>query len=608
MPDIGPKDGIGGYDDRPVVALVPARSQHGPAVREAAKAVGARFELLDPTSPRDVDGKLLVVDMTAGRGETHLRRSVVAIAHRMDLDCYAVVRPQDVADAMKRVLRNLVERTRLLQKVEAERETVRSLNEIGYALSAHSSRQELLDTILSAARRALSADSGSIYLITEDRQLAFVCAQNDTIPFAAKEVLLPLDETSVAGWVAVNGKHLNIPDTYAISDDATYCVNRSFDHSHGYETHSMLNVPMRDRDGRVIGVLALMNRKPEAGKAITDWDQAMPFTPAHAEVALSIGSQAAVVIENFRLYQEIRTLFDGFVEAAVSAIEARDPTTGGHSARVATLTTRLAQAVDTSSDGPFDGLQFGASEITELRYAAVLHDFGKVGVREQVLLKADRLYPWELDQVVARFRVAGLQMLLAQAEGGGAIDLVKPRLAELEHDLARVQELNRPRNRISDKERAEIEAIATKWRLADIGEPVLMREQVQRLCIPYGSLDPSERSEIESHVTHTYNFLKLIPWTRDLRRVPELAYAHHEKLNGGGYPRGLTATEIPVGSKLMAISDIFDALTAADRPYKGKMPVEKALFILREEAQRGHLWGEAVELFAAREVWTGVCD
>lgn len=612
--EIGPRDGVGGYDDRPIVALVPARSTHAAAVRDAATAMGARFQLLNPNTAEDLRGKLLVVDVTVADAgpdintdAVTLSPSVIAISEGLGLACYTCVRPTDLAEALPNALRNLSERQTLMAQVQAERQTVRSLNEIGYALSAYGSREELLDTVLSAARTALCADSGSIYLVTEDRELAFVCAQNDTVVFEAAEFVLPMNDHSLAGYVATRGTVLNIPDTDAIDASAPYRINRSFDEAHGYMTTSVLNVPMNDRDGRITGVLALMNHKSQPGVPIRDWDEVRPFSATHADVALSIGSQAAVVIENFRLFSEIQTLFDGFVEAAVNAIEARDPTTGGHSERVAVLTTRLAQAADTSADGPFADISFGARELTELRYAAVLHDFGKVGVSEQVLLKADRLYPWELDQVIARFRVAGLQMLVAHAEENpGELDSIRPRLAELEVDLQRVQELNRPRNKIGDVQRAELEAIAARWRLEDVGEPVIRREQMARLCIPYGTLDPAERLEIESHVTHTYNFLKLIPWTRDLKRVPELAFAHHEKVDGTGYPRGLVGDAIPVGSKLMSIGDIFDALTAADRPYKGRMSIEKAVSILRDEAERGHLWSDAVELFAARELWTGV--
>ncbi len=588
------------------VGVVPPTSDYVGMVREATHAAGAEFVRLEVQSPADIVDRIIVCDLTQGPSIGKLGPNVIAISTRLDLDCYDVVPPEQVRFRLRRAIRNLVERERLRERVQQEQETVEILNEIGHALSAQTEQGPLLDKVLMHACRVLRADGGSIYLVVAD-QVRFVCSRNDTIPFRATRLELPKDESSMAGYVASRGETLNIPDAYALDPSSPYKPNFAFDRETGYRTRSILLVPMSDRDGDVLGVLALINRKQNAGVPLVSFDPPLvgEFTEQHARVARSIASQAAVSIQNYGLYREIRSLFDGFVEAAVTAIEARDPTTGGHSHRVAALSVALARAVHDSDDKPFREITFNERDLTELHYAAMLHDFGKVGVREELLLKAEKLYPREMDGVQSRFRIARLQAVLQSLQDSTDGNLTE-RLAQLTHDLATVQKLNSPGCAPTQMETSELERISERWNLTDMGEAVLKPHEVRRLCIPRGTLDPEERREIEMHVTHTHSFLTKIPWTRDLRRVPDLAYAHHEKLDGSGYPRRLKGDEIPIGAKLMSISDIFDALTARDRPYKGSMTPESALGILREEAAGGKIESEAVELFAAKRLWQGV--
>lgn len=596
---------------RLAVTLIPGDSEHAARVRAAAGELGLELVEELPGSPAELERCVVVLDLTApgapAAGPSSLGPRVLAISEDHGLDCYDVVTPREIDRRLSRALRNLARHEQLAWRVRAEQETVHILNQIGYALSAQTNRQELLDTLLTHARQVLRADSGSIYLVAED-SLRFVCAQNDTVAFNFSEMELPLDETSLAGFVACRGEPLDVPDASRIPTDRPYRHNLSFDDATGYRTRSMLLVPLFDRSARVLGVLALMNRKPRAGEPIADYDQVQPFSKEHRQLARSIASQAAVAIENHRLYEEIRALFDGFVNAAVSAIEARDPSTGGHSYRVARLTTALAREVDQSSERAFDTIHYSEQELTELHYAAVLHDFGKVGVPEEVLLKAKRLFPWELEEVEARFRAAGMELVIAGLRAGRPESEMRQELERLSADMAAVRQFNEPGQWVGAEERAELERISRHWRLAELDRPLLSDAELERLCIPKGSLDPRERRVMEEHVSHTYRFLKLIPWTRDLQRVPELAYTHHEKLDGSGYPRRLCDQDIPFGAKLMAITDIFDALTAGDRPYKPRMPLDRALFILRDEAAHGRLVSEAVELFITRELWTLILE
>jgi HD-GYP domain-containing protein (c-di-GMP phosphodiesterase class II) len=363
---------------------------------------------------------------------------------------------------------------------------------------------------------------------------------------------------------------------------------------------------MRDAQGEVTGVLQALNKHFGV------------FTDEDAELLLALGGQAAGAIENALLHDEINRLFEGFVSASVVAIESRDPTTAGHSGRVASLTVGLASALEHQAIGPYARTRFGVQDVQEMRYASLLHDFGKVGVREHVLVKAEKLYPQELDVLRARFALARKDRLLrsverrleASREGKLSAALERDEAERLEGDL---HELDETLEFVLACNRPTILPSGGFERLADLGRthfkderdterPLLLAREVERLSIPRGSLSAEERLEIESHVSHTFRFLSQIPWTRALKRVPDIAYAHHERLNGSGYPRKIPAETIPVQSKMMAISDVYDALTASDRPYKKAVPHPAALDILHQEAKGGMLDAELLRIFVEAEV------
>jgi HD-GYP domain-containing protein (c-di-GMP phosphodiesterase class II) len=363
---------------------------------------------------------------------------------------------------------------------------------------------------------------------------------------------------------------------------------------------------MRDAQGEVTGVLQALNKHLGV------------FTDEDSELLLALGGQAAGAIENALLHDEINRLFEGFVSASVVAIESRDPTTAGHSGRVASLTVGLAGALEHQSTGPYARTRFGAQDVQEMRYASLLHDFGKVGVREHVLVKAEKLYPQELDVLRARFALARKDRQLQSAERRLAASREGKLHAALDADEAErlaseLRELDETLEFVLACNRPTILPSGGFERLADLGRthfrderdverPLLITREVERLSIPRGSLSAEERLEIESHVSHTFRFLSQIPWTRALKRVPDIAYAHHERLNGTGYPRKIPAETIPVQSKMMAISDVYDALTAADRPYKKAVPHPTALDILHQEAKGGMLDTELLRIFVEAEV------
>ena len=504
------------------------------------------------------------------------------------------------------------------------------LNAIGIRLSVESNPRFLIETILSKAREITTSDAGSLYIVEErgeSRHLRFALAQNDSVVVPFRTATLPLTDESIAGHVALTGRLVNLADAYAPPADSPFTINRWFDEQAGYRTKSMLVVPMRTPQGETIGALQLINCKDDWGARLAgpaDVERHVrPYGPRHEKLAGSLASQAAVAIYNRRLYLSIRELFEGFVKASVTAIEARDPTTSGHSFRVADLTVALAETVDRCDTGPYRAVKFRDEEMMELRYASLLHDFGKVGVREHVLVKAKKLYPADLERI--RHRVELLKRDLALRAARAKIDMARGRgagyaaqaarldadlaaaLAELDRQLDLVGMANEPSVQ-PQAFTAEIMKLAARtWEDAE-GAPrtVLTPEEARVLSIQRGSLTDEERVAIQEHVVHTFQFLAQIPWTRELRRVPEIARSHHEKLDGTGYPSGARAEAIPVQSRMMTIADIYDALTAADRPYKKALRAEEALAILDAERRAGALDSALLDLFIEARVFERV--
>lgn len=503
------------------------------------------------------------------------------------------------------------------------------LNNIGAALSAERDTTKLLDLILQKSREITRSDAGSIFLVEEDekgsgRVLRFSHTQNDSVNVPFKEFTIPIDASRISSYVALTGETLHIEDAYNLPPDVPYSFSKDFDARIGYRTKSMLTVPMQNHKGEIVGVVQLLNHKTDWKARVTpeNADEVLRPYPLRAQHLIrSLASQAAVALENTRLIQDIQNLFEGFVQASVMAIEARDPTTSGHSFRVKKLTVALAEAVDRVDDGPYAAVRFSPEQIREINYASVLHDFGKVGVREHVLVKANKLYPQQLEVVHQRFDYVRKAMQEEHAKERLEYVLEKgrdqylSRLGDFDTDLeARLKELdeflsfallcNRP-TVLPEGNFQRLTSIAAREYMAWDGtvKPLLTGDEVRLLSIPKGSLDDAERREIESHVVHTFNFLAQIPWTKELRQIPMIARAHHEKLDGTGYPFKLSAPEIPIQSRMMSISDIYDALSASDRPYKRALAPEKSLDIITSEVKRNLLDEELFRIFLSREIW-----
>jgi HD-GYP domain-containing protein (c-di-GMP phosphodiesterase class II) len=529
----------------------------------------------------------------------------------------------ELMDAHQRTLRH----GERLSRFEYELD---ELIDIARALTKERDISRLLALILEKSRFVTGADAGSIYVIEtteeaagESRQvLRFKQAQNDSIALDSSEFSVPVSRASMAGWVVLERQSIRIDDAYQLPENSPFAFDSSFDRKFGYRAKSMLCAPLVSGRGEVIGVLQLINKKRDPRRKLQTADDVerwvQPFDERSEQLVVTLAAQAGIALENALLIEEIQGLFEGFVRASVDAIESRDPTTSGHSRRVAELTLRLAEVADSSNAAPYRAIRFSADELRELKYASLLHDFGKIGVREPVLVKSKKLHPHEIEAIRLRIEL-GLRDIEARRfarhleilERGGTPEELGRALAEfdeqreeLERAFATVLEAAEPTVlKASDKvllDRAE-RLMLRRWDAPS--EPLLSASELASLRIERGSLTAPEFEEIRSHVVHTQRFLSRIPWGRALRRVPEIAGAHHERLNGTGYPRGWGAHQIPVQSKMMSIADIYDALTAADRPYKRAVSVERALQILDMEVRDGHLDADLVRLFADAKVW-----
>jgi len=507
------------------------------------------------------------------------------------------------------------------------------LIEIARALTTEREIDKLLNLILEKARFITAADAGSMYVVDGDdpalarRQLHFKLSQNDSVSFDSREFAMPISTRSMAGYVALEQKTLSIEDVYDMPPGSPFGFDRSFDQKVGYRTRSMLVTPLITSKGEVVGVLQLINKKREPKQKLLspeDFERGViPFDERSEQLVTTLAAQAGIALENAILYQEIRKIFEGFVKASVDAIEARDPTTSGHSRRVADLTVNLAVAVERADSGPYREVRWQREDMREIEYASVLHDFGKIGVREHVLVKAKKLFPHELQLIRQRleFVIRTIEVdvvsrkLQAMSRGASSGELgeldreLSEKRAEIEEAWRVVEQANEPTVLAAgDFKRIEELGRQSYARLSGEVSTLLSAEEVKSLSVMRGSLTAEEFDEIRSHVSHTYRFLSQIPWGKTFARVAVIAGAHHERLNGTGYPNRLRAEEIPLQSKMMSISDIFDALTASDRPYKRAVPLEKALDILGFEVKDGHVDGELVRIFTEARVWESVMN
>lgn len=537
--------------------------------------------------------------------------------------------PESIETVQPRVFSNDENLNTLLNSVvndvtsHAERlfEQIKKLSDIGIALSGVYDLNTLLEMIVDQARNFTNADAGTLYIV-EDNTLRFKIVQNDSlkirmggkdgepIPFPPVE----LNQSNVSAYVALNGVSVNIPDVYN-TDLFDFTGPKKFDQSTGYRSQSMLVVPMRDHYGDVIGVLQLLNA------TTFNTGQVTTFSQDYENLTESLASQAAVSITNAKLISNMAELFEAFVKVMATAIDEKSPVTGGHIRRVADLTLTMADVIHNIKEGPYKDITFTQDQIYELKIAAYMHDIGKVTSPVEIVEKAKKLQTifdriqyirLRMAYISQRIILEGQNAKIEILQNGSDSEKLKALETETHNKLEEIKEIrefinkcNEPGEFLDDETLERLKEISQKTYIDDEEkqQPFLKDDELVNLSIRRGSITEVERKKMQDHAAVTLRMLKQIPFTKKLKNIPDFAGAHHEFINGKGYPLGLKGDEIPFEGKLMAVTDIAEALTASDRPYKKAMPLETVNRILRSMAQKEELDNNLVELFIEKEVY-----
>lgn len=460
---------------------------------------------------------------------------------------------------------------------------------------------KLLNTILNSFIDLCGCDAGSIYTVDKGTQnektLAFAAMVTrsmklQSVPDHLRRLAFKFDESSLVGKTATQKKSFRVSYADQIKD---HVVSDKVDNILHYVTRNILSAPLVTPRGDLVGVVQLLNKNPYAEAPSPEFDE------RDERLFSIVAGQAALAIENSMLLEEQERLLEGFVNACVTAIEARDPTTYGHSTRVADYSVALTDAINRTQTGPLRELKFSTEQCREIRYAAMLHDIGKISVKEAVLMKEKKLFPWELDVIRMRLKLMRSNLMLHAKVSGTP---QKEMLEKVEMAWKVISEANQP-SVLPAQVSQVIQELQGFEVVTDEGEKLsaLTREEGFKLAVLKGSLTAEERVEIERHVTHTYEILRMVPWSKGLENVPYIAYRHHEKMDGSGYPQHVKEPEIPVQSRLLAICDIYDALTADDRPYKKAVPIAKALDILKMDVGAAKLDANLFQVFLDAKVY-----
>lgn len=485
---------------------------------------------------------------------------------------------------------------------------------IGLGLSAEKQLDRLLEMIVREARRFTNADGGALYIRNDEREvLDFAIVQNESMgvhmggtgtPVTWSSVLLYLPDGSenhknVSAHCALSGEAVNIPEVYA-AEGFDFQGTRDFDASTGYRSQSMLVIPMRDHEEEIIGVLQLINARDR------DTGMVEPFPEDEVEMITSLASEAAVAVTNMRLVRGLENLLNSFIQAIADAIDEKSPYTAGHILRVAAMTESLAEKINHTAQGPFAGVSFSPAEMAEIRMAAWLHDIGKITTPEFVVDKATKLETVfdriELVrnriEILKRDReIRRLKNLLAK--NGATVDASPGEgdHRDLDEYLSFLEAVNYGGEILSEESLGRIRKIASVGlTISGRPMPLLDPDEVTNLSIRHGTLTDEERRRVGNHVNMSIRMLEGLPFPKKLRRVPLYAGLHHEKLDGSGYPHGLTADEIPLPGRIMAVADIFEALTASDRPYKRGKRLSEAMHILEQMVHDRKLDGDVCDL------------
>lgn len=501
---------------------------------------------------------------------------------------------------------------------------IKRLTQIGVALSAEKNIDKLLEMIIDEARRLTGADGGTLYVLSEDaKELLFAIVQNDTLSVrmggTADQISWPSvtlrfadqseNRSQVSAYAALTGEVVNIEDVYDAAG-FNFEGTRNFDAQTGYRSKSMLVVPMRNHEQDIIGVVQLLNAiDPATGDVV-------PFSPENQLMAESLASQAAVALSKNKLILNLETLLKSFITTIATAVDEKSPYTGGHVRRVASLTMAIAEKINEEQEGPFAGMAFDEEEMQELYFAAWLHDVGKITTPEYVVDKATKLESiWDRINVLK----TRAEVMIKEREiewlresfrksGGGAADLAMPAgdpfIHALHDDLQFLERINIGGEFLSEEMMARLRSVAQRqWRAGEKTRSFIEGDELENLSIRRGTLTDRERNIINNHAAVTFKMLCQLPFPKKLRNVPEYAAAHHEKLDGTGYPLGLNKAQLSLQSRILALADVFEALTAKDRPYKKGKTLNEALIIMKSMVRDQHIDADLFDLFLNRKIY-----
>lgn len=522
---------------------------------------------------------------------------------------------------LNKILKSIVTEVKLY--AENQIKHVRKRTHIGLALSAEKNISKLLEMIVDEARDISSADAGTLYILDKyEKQLHFEILQNDTMKTrmggtSGVEVSLPNvplyidgkpNYSNVSSHVALTDEIINIPDVYE-AEGFDFTGPRNYDAATGYRSKSMLVIPMKNHENEIIGVLQLLNAQdPET-------DEVIEFSAGDVNLVASLASQAAVALTNTQLIQELNNLLYAFVKSIATAIDEKSPYTGGHINRVVDLTMIITEKINETGEGPFKDIHLSEDEIEELRLAAWMHDVGKITTPEHVVDKSTKLETIfdRINLIETRFNLIArlienkymhrkIELLqnreIAESETSRLDEALSAEIKILYEELDFIRACNSGGEFMSDDRMKRIREIADKtFSLNNTTHPYLTEDEVKNLFVQKGTLTQEERNVIENHATMTLKMLNQLPFPRKLSNVPEYASAHHEKLDGSGYPRHLTEKDLPLQSRIMAVADIFDALTARDRPYKKPMKLSQAKKIMGFMKKDKHIDPDIYDLF-----------
>ena len=510
-------------------------------------------------------------------------------------------------------------------KLEDYRKYIHALNDIGIALTSEKDKEQLLGKILTSAMQLTHADAGTLYLLTEDQKaLRFIFFSNNTLRINLQKVsgtdltfkLIPLYDQSnhpnfknITSSCVLENRTINIFDVYN-NKNYDFVETRKTDMKFGYHSKSVLVVPLRNHEHKIIGVLQLINPIDSLSGEI------IPFTEGNIHLTESLASQAGIVLTQQTLIAAQKNLFDAFIQLIAKAIDAKSVYTSNHCSRVPIITMMLAQAANEATEGPFKDFQMTTDQFEELRISAWLHDCGKVSTPEYVMDKATKLsdFMGRMNIIDNHFEIIKrdqkIALLEAQLNESDQVDDLEAAyltvINQLNDDQKFIHSMNQGKEFIAESDIERIQMIAMKYHFTNVDNeicPLIDEMDVKNLCIARGTLNNEERETIQNHVKVTLEMLESLPYPDHLKNVPEIAGSHHEHMDGKGYPRGLTGKEMSVQARMVAIADIFEALTAADRPYKAAKTLSETLKIMEKMKKDNHIDPDLFDLFIQNKIY-----